>query len=113
MVNGETPEVSPPGLDTVTEAVPTKAMSAAEISAVNCPEVRNVVGREFEFQFTTEPATKLEPFTVRVNAEPPAVALPGFSTLIAGVGGALMENGETPEVTPPGLDTVTGGYSRS
>ena len=54
-------------LDTVTVAGPGKAVSMAEIAAVSCVALTNVVGRGEPFQFTTSPfGTKLLPFTVSV-----------------------------------------------
>ena len=68
-------EVPPPGagVNTVTEAVPATAMSAAGIAAVNRVEETNVVVRSAPFQSTTELATKPVPLTVSVKPDPPAV----------------------------------------
>ena len=76
-------ETPPPGagLDTVTEAVPGAAISAALRAAVSCPLLTKFVVLALPFQFTTDPETKPAPFTVRVNAEPPggtAVGLNGW-----------------------------------
>ena len=59
-------------------------------------------------QRTVEPETKLEPITVRVNAEPPAVTLAGDSEVNAGTGLFIVKVCP-PEVPPPGagLNTVT------
>jgi hypothetical protein len=59
------------GLDTVTAAAPGKAVSAAEIVAVTCVALTNVVARGVPFQLTTEAATKFVPFTTRVNPDAP------------------------------------------
>ena len=62
------------------------------------------------FHLTTELEMKLVPVTVRVNAEPPAVAELGLKLLSVGTGlGAIMVKLSTPEVPPPGvgLKTVT------
>ena len=56
-------------LDTETCAVPMEAVSEAEIKAVSCVALTNVVARGELFQLTTEPFTKFVPFTVRVNPE--------------------------------------------
>ncbi len=66
-------EVPPPGagLNTVTEAVPAVAMSAAVIDALNWVEETYVVVRFDPFQRTTELDLKPLPFTVNVNAAPP------------------------------------------
>ncbi len=71
----------------MTEAVPAVAMNAAWTVAVSCVEEPLVVSA-VPFQFTVEPETKLVPFTVKVNPEPPAVAQVGLSELI--VGAALI-----------------------
>ena len=70
-------DTAPPGFCTVTEALPAAAISAAVIAAVNCVALTNVVVRFAPFQRTTEPLTKLLPFTVSVGAGPPAAALLG------------------------------------
>ena len=66
-------QVPPPGgrVTTVTCAVPGLAISAAVIAACTCVLPMNVVVRFEPFHFTCEVATKFEPFTVRVKAEPP------------------------------------------
>jgi hypothetical protein len=113
MVNVWALEVPPPGagLNTVTWAVPAAAMSVAGIDAVNWVEEINVVARSAPFQRTTEFVTKLVPFTVNVNAAPPAVAELGASPLVVGTGLllALIVNVCALEVPPPGvgLNTVT------
>jgi hypothetical protein len=102
--------VPPPGgaFTTVTEAVPGVAMSAAEMEAVTLVLLANVVVRADPFQSTTEPKTKFEPFTVRVKAGPPAVALLGTIELIEGTG-LLTVNVIAFDVPPPGraFTTVT------
>ena len=55
---------------------------------------------------TTEPLTKFVPLTVRVKAEPPAVADVGLRLVSVGVG-LLIVKGIAPDVTPPGFNTVT------
>lgn len=81
-------EVPPPGegVDIVTWAVPVEATSAAEIAACNCVALTNVVWRLAPFHCTAELEMKLLPFTVRVNADDPAVVLFGDRELIEGVG---------------------------
>lgn len=55
---------------------------------------------------TTEEWLKLVPFTVRVKAAPPTVALEGES--VASVGDGLFTvNGEFPDVPPPGAGFAT------
>ena len=60
------------------------------------------------FQRTTDPFTKLDPFTVRSKAGPPAEAEDGLRLVIVGMG-LLIVKGETPERPPPGegLNTAT------
>jgi hypothetical protein len=81
-------EVPPPGagLKTVTCAVPTTAMSDAEITAISLVDEANVVTRSAPFQRTTEVPMKLLPVTVRVNAGLPATISPGDSPEIEGTG---------------------------
>ena len=113
MVNVRAFEVPPPGagFTTVTGAVPGVPMSLAGIAAVTWPAFTNVVVRATPFQRTSEVPTKLLPFTVSVNAAPPAAVLGGASDVSAGTGlGALMVNVSAFEVPPPGVGfaTVTG-----
>jgi hypothetical protein len=81
-------EVPPPGVgvNTVIGTLPAVAMSAAVIAAVSCVALTNVVARALPFQRTLAPLTKLVPFTVSVNAGPPALALAGDRLEIAGAG---------------------------
>ena len=81
-------EAPPPGegFVTVTEGVPALATSEARIAAVTFVALTNVVVRAFPLKLTTDPLTKLEPFTVNVNAPEPAVALDGCSEVITGTG---------------------------
>jgi hypothetical protein len=58
-----------PELDTVIDAVPAEAISEAEMRAVSCVELTNVVARAELFQLTTDVFRKFEPFTVRVKPE--------------------------------------------
>src|SRR6266852_4482609 len=73
MVNVKELEAPPPGagLVTVTAVIPAVVMAAAGIAAVNCAALTNVVVRATPAKFTTEPATKFLPFTVRGKAAPP------------------------------------------
>jgi len=63
-----------------------------------------VVVRLAPFQRTIDPVMKLVPFTVRVNAGPPAVAEVGLKLVVVGTG--LPVNGEGLSVRgpPPGRD---------
>jgi hypothetical protein len=104
------PDNPPPGagLKTVTEAVPVEAMSLAGIAAVNCPPFTNVVVRSLPFHRTTEPLTKLDPFTVSVKPAPPTTVLVGEILFSTG-SGLLMVNVCPPDAPPPGaaVNTVT------
>ena len=98
----------PPGaaLVTATLALPAAAMSAAVIAAVSWEALMKVVALAAPLNFTTEPATKPAPFTVSVNAAPPAVALAGESDDAEGAG-LLMVNVCAFEMPPPGGGFVT------
>jgi hypothetical protein len=88
MVNVWGPETPPPGagLNTVTWAVPAVAMSEAGMVAVSCVGETKVVVRSEPFQRTTEPLTKLVPFTVRGKLAPPAAAELGLMLVVVGTG---------------------------
>src|SRR6202030_12792 len=82
-------DVPPPGLGlkTVTEAVPGVAISVAVMGAVTWVLERKVVLRGLPFQLTMAPGTNPVPFTVKMNAEPPGVAVTGtVGWLICGTG---------------------------
>src|SRR3982074_1567713 len=81
-------DVPPPGagLNTVTLAVPGEAILAAGTVAVNCPVLTNVVVKAVPFHWIDAPFTKLPPFTVSVNAGPPAVAELGLMLVSNGRG---------------------------
>jgi len=88
IVNDRLPDVPPPGAGfvTVTVAVPAVAISVAVIAAVNCVALTNVVVLAAPLNFTTEVDSKPVPFTVRVKAAPPAVALVGEREVAVGAG---------------------------
>src|SRR5437667_10955620 len=88
MMTGSDVDVPPPGagLKTVTVAKPPAAISADEIAAVSCVLLTYVVGRVVPFQRTREPGTKESPFTVSVNAGPPAAVLSGETEVTTGTG---------------------------
>lgn len=110
-VNVEASEVPPPGagLVTVTGKLPAVAMSPAVIAAVTCVALTNVVVLALPLNFTEEVETKPVPFTVKVNAAPPAVAPLGERDVIVGAGLFTVKVDEA-DVPPPGagLVTVTG-----
>jgi hypothetical protein len=101
-------EVPPPGagLNTVTEAVPAIAMSAAVIAAVNWVEDTNVVARFAPCHRTIEPATKLLPLMVSTKSVPPAIVEAGLRLVVAGTG-LLIVRVPALEVPPPGADVNT------
>jgi hypothetical protein len=106
-------DVPPPGegVNTVTEAVPAVAMSAAPICAVSCVLLPNVVARWLPFHCTMDELMKFVPVSVSVKAAPPASTLLGEIELSVGLGfGALMVNVCALDAPPPGvgLNTVTG-----
>lgn len=95
-------------LDTVTAAVPEKAVSAAVIAAESCcVALKKVVGRGEPFQLTTSPFTKPVPVTVSVRpvGAQKAVELGEMDEIC----GATIENEIWLDVPPPGggLNTVT------
>jgi hypothetical protein len=113
IVNVCAPEMPPPGagVDTVTDAVPAEAMSAAVICAVSWVLLPSVVARGLPFHCATDELMKFVPVSVNVKAAPPAVALGGEIELSVGLGfGALIVNVCAVDAPPPGagLNTVTG-----
>lgn len=74
------PDVPPPGggVETVTVAVLAVAMSALLMTACNVELDTKVLERALPFHWMMEEEMKVEPVTVRVNAEPPAVAEVGL-----------------------------------
>jgi hypothetical protein len=110
MVNVSPSDIPPPGagLKTTTVAVPSVAIFAAVIDAVNCVALTKLVVMSVLFHLTTEPETKFEPSTVRVNSELPARAFAGEREDSMGTG-LLIANVTSFDVPPPGvgLKTVT------
>jgi hypothetical protein len=112
MVKAVAFEAPPPGkgLTTVIVLEPADAMSAAVILAVIRVELTIAVVRAAPSHCTIAPETKLVPFTVSVNAVPPATVVAGDNevTVGTGFGGTLvlMVNVEELEVLPL-LVTVT------
>ena len=88
MVKDRVADVPPPGagLVTVTFAVPAVAISVAVTAAVNWVALTNVVVLAAPLNFTTDVDTKPVPFTVKVKAAPPAVALVGEREVSVGAG---------------------------
>jgi hypothetical protein len=88
IVNDRMPDVPPPGAGfvTVTVAVPAVAISAAVIAADSCVAFTKVVVLTVPLNLTTDVETKAVPFTVRMKAAPPAVALVGEREVAVGAG---------------------------
>ena len=80
---------APIGFCTVTGAMPAAAISPAGIAAVSWVALTKVVVRFAPSQRTTEPLTKLLPFTVSVKRGPPAAALLGAREVNVGAAGPL------------------------
>jgi hypothetical protein len=95
-------EVPPPGvgLKTVIINDPGWRMSSFLIIAVNCVELTKVVLWLEPLRRTLEPATKLDPLTVRVKSGPSSRIAVGLSELMTGTG-LLMANGTGDEVSGP------------
>jgi hypothetical protein len=93
------------GLVTVTLKMPAAAMSDARMAAVSCVALTSVVARAIPLKLIVEPLTKFVPFTVRVKAAPPAVALAGAMLVIARTGFTVKLTAF--EVPPPGTGLVT------
>ncbi|MGA2113575.1 MAG: hypothetical protein ABSH56_02355 [Bryobacteraceae bacterium] len=89
---------------TVMVVVPAVAIRLAGTAAVNCVALTNVVRSTVPFHSNIAPAANPLPFTVNVNAAPPAVAELGLRLLMAGRG--LIVN-EAPADAAPLLPTVT------
>jgi hypothetical protein len=86
-------EVFPPsGFVTVTGIVAAeRPRSLVAMAAVTCDELTKIVVLLVPFHCTVAPETKPEPFTVRVKAALPAVALFGESVVTVGLGRAGTE----------------------
>jgi len=86
-------------------------MSVSGIEALTCDDETNAVGRLELFHRTIDPGMKLLPFTVSVNAGPPALADVGLRLVVVGTGLVAAVGGEACALgvsTPgAGLDTDT------
>ncbi len=98
-------EALPPVLSAVMLALPGLAIRLAGTAAVSCVELTNVVVSAVPFQCTLAPERKLVPFTVSVNAAPPAITEVGLKLVMVGVG-ALTGNDAAVEGLPPVLTAV-------
>ena len=75
---------TPAALETVTVLAAPAAMSELEIDACNWLDDTIVVGRALPSHCTTEPETKLVPFTVKGKPDPPAVIELGVTDVMEG-----------------------------
>jgi len=107
-VNVTALDVVPSEFTTVTCGVPVAATSALRIDAVSCVALAKVVVRFAPFQRTTAPLRKFIPFTVRVKAGPPAVAVFGDSDVRVGAAPVTV-NVSALDVVPSEFTTVTCG----
>ena len=99
-------EAALPGLTTVTLALPGLAIKLAGTAALNCVALTYVVGNAEPFHWTAAAATNPEPFTVNVNAGPPAGVEFGLKLLTTAAGEVIVTLTEL-EDAPPGLTTLT------
>ena len=83
-------------------------MSVAVICVVNCAALMNVVGRTTPLKLTVAPLTKPMPFTVKVNAGSPAVAVAGEMLVITAPTSKLT----AVDVPPRGFITVSGNVPK-
>jgi hypothetical protein len=81
-------------------------MSEAVMDAVSCVALTNVVLRALPLKLTIELPTKFVPFTVRLKAIPPAVAVAGERVVTVGTGLLTVKLTEF-EAPPPGDGLVT------
>ena len=88
IVKVEAFDVTLSGDTTVTLALPAVVIRPADTAAVSCVALANVVVNAVPPHLTVSPKTNPVPFTVSVNAPPPAVAEAGLRLVITG-GGAL------------------------
>jgi hypothetical protein len=102
----EFPPPNPGGLNTTTDAVPTEAISVAGTAAVNWAALTNVVVRFAPFHCTIALFSKLLPFTVNVNAGPPAIAEFGTSEESVATGVVTVKKSRL-DVPPPGAGFTT------
>ena len=91
---------------TVTFAGPAEAISGAEISAVSCVGLTNVVARAEPFQFTSDAPTKFVPVTVRVKPEGLHDGVVFDEVVDADkdviAGGTIMNERDVADAPPPG-----------
>ena len=110
IVKGAGAEIAPK-LETVIDAVPADAISAAGTAAVSCVGLTKAVTLGEPFQSTTEPFTKFAPFTVRVNPEGLQDGVV-FDEVVEAAkevieGGTIINGLEVGDVPPPGPRVIT------
>ena len=96
-------EVRPPDW-TLTETVVAWAIRFAGTAAVSSVELTNVVVSAIAFHSTTAPEANPVPFTVKVNAGPPAVVALGLIEKSAGPAATVSVSAL--EVTPPDFTVI-------
>jgi len=99
-------EAVPPGLVTLTVALPVAAIRLAGTEAVNCVPLTKVVVRAKPLHSTVAPERNPVPFTASVKETPVAVAELGFRLVMAGTSGLIVKLTAL-EIAPPGFFTVT------
>jgi hypothetical protein len=104
MVNVIAVETPESGFVTDTAALPEATMSGAGTTEVSWVEFTKVVESGAPFHLTTDPAEKAVPFTVNVNAAPPAAADDGLRETMPGRASTLSRS--APDATAPGFTTV-------
>jgi hypothetical protein len=77
-------DVVPPGVPTLTVALPLPAIALAGTDAVSCVALLKLLVRDAPFHNTTSPEVKLLPLTVSVKPGPPATAFAGEREFSAG-----------------------------
>jgi hypothetical protein len=94
-------DVPPPGAGfvTVTDGELAALISAAVIIAVSWVELTKVVVLALPLKFTTELEMKPVPFTVRINATPPAIPPVGVKDVRLGTGLFIGEYPPPPQPT--------------
>lgn len=98
-------DVVPPGVPTLTAALPLPAIAFAGTDAVSCVELPKLLVRATPFHNTTSPEAKLLPLTVSVKPGPPAIALAGETEFSAGTG-VVVRKLKAFEVAPLGVLTL-------
>jgi hypothetical protein len=102
-------DAPPPGVgfSTVTKALLAVKISVDGTVAVNCAALTKTVVKGAPFHSTSEPPTKLAPFTVTVKLAPPAVAEFGNAEASTATRLSTVKVAGLGEVPPPGAGVTT------